>query len=76
MRLTVYTDYTMRVLMHLAVKHPSGELATIGLGAARRLPENLLGSGGAQSLDLSVNALAVGRDAGIAENHAGRVPER
>jgi len=29
MRLTVYTDYTMRVLMYLAVKHPSGELATI-----------------------------------------------
>jgi Rrf2 family nitric oxide-sensitive transcriptional repressor len=29
MRLTVYTDYTMRVLMYLAVKHPSGALATI-----------------------------------------------
>lgn len=29
MRLTVYTDYTMRVLMYLAVKHGSGELAKI-----------------------------------------------
>ncbi len=29
MRLTVYTDYTLRVLMYLALRHPSGELATI-----------------------------------------------
>lgn len=29
MRLTVYTDYTLRVMMYLAVKHKSGELATI-----------------------------------------------
>jgi Rrf2 family nitric oxide-sensitive transcriptional repressor len=29
MRLTVYTDYTLRVLMYLALRYPSGELATI-----------------------------------------------
>lgn len=29
MRLTTYTDYTLRVLMFLAVKHQTGELATI-----------------------------------------------
>jgi Rrf2 family nitric oxide-sensitive transcriptional repressor len=29
MRLTVYTDYTLRVLMYLALRHPSGELSTI-----------------------------------------------
>lgn len=29
MRLTLYTDYTLRVLMYLAAKHRSGELATI-----------------------------------------------
>jgi Rrf2 family transcriptional regulator, nitric oxide-sensitive transcriptional repressor len=27
--LTVYTDYTLRVMMYLAVKHKTGELATI-----------------------------------------------
>lgn len=29
MRLTVYTDYALRVMMYLAVKHKSGELSTI-----------------------------------------------
>ncbi len=29
MRLTVYTDYTLRVMMYLTVKHKTGELATI-----------------------------------------------
>lgn len=29
MRLTVYTDYTLRVMMYLALKHKSGDLATI-----------------------------------------------
>jgi Rrf2 family nitric oxide-sensitive transcriptional repressor len=29
LRLTVYTDYTLRVMMYLAVKHKTGELATI-----------------------------------------------
>lgn len=29
MRLTTYTDYTLRVLMYLALKHRGGELATI-----------------------------------------------
>jgi hypothetical protein len=41
----------------------------VGLCAARCLLEHFLGSGGAQSLHLSVNALVVGRNAGIAENH-------
>jgi len=29
MRLTVYTDYALRVMMYLAIKHKSGELCTI-----------------------------------------------
>lgn len=29
MRLTVYTDYTLRVMMYLAVKYKSGEVATV-----------------------------------------------
>jgi Rrf2 family nitric oxide-sensitive transcriptional repressor len=29
LRLTVYTDYALRVMMYLAVKHKSGELSTI-----------------------------------------------
>lgn len=29
MRLTVYTDYTLRVMMYLAVAYPSGKVATI-----------------------------------------------
>ena len=29
MRLTVYTDYTLRVMMYLALKYPSGDVATI-----------------------------------------------
>jgi hypothetical protein len=45
------------------------QLGAVGLRAAGRLLEHLLRSGGAQLLHLSVNALAVRRDAGIAENH-------
>ena len=29
MRLTVYTDYTLRVMMYLAVSYPRGEVVTI-----------------------------------------------
>jgi Rrf2 family transcriptional regulator, nitric oxide-sensitive transcriptional repressor len=29
MRLTVYTDYTLRVMMYLTVSYPSGDVATI-----------------------------------------------
>ncbi len=43
----------------------------VGPCAARRLPENLFGSGLAQLPDLRVNALAVCRYPRIAVNHAG-----
>jgi len=29
MRLTTYTDYALRVMMYLALKHPQGDVATI-----------------------------------------------
>jgi len=54
----------------------TAQLRAVGLGSADRLGENLLESRGALSLDLSANALAVGRNAGVAENHTGRLPER
>ena len=52
------------------------KLGAVALRTAGRLPKNLFGSGGAQSLHLRVNALAVRRDSCIAENHARTVPER
>ena len=74
-RQAVEARHKQRVAFAKAVDR-AAQLRAVGLRAARRLPENLLGSGGAQSLDLSVNALAVSRNAGVAENHAGRVPKR
>lgn len=47
-----------------------GELATVGLRTASRLSEHLRASGLGQLAHLGVNALAVGRDAGIAVFHA------
>ena len=55
----------------------AAKLGAVGLRAARRLLEHLLGSGGAKRLHLSINALAIRRDAGISENrHADRVGKR
>lgn len=43
MRLTVYTDYTLRVMMYLALKYPSGEVATIDdISGAYRISRNHL----------------------------------
>ncbi|RTL21919.1 MAG: Rrf2 family transcriptional regulator [Burkholderiales bacterium] len=43
MRLTVYTDYTLRVMMYLAVKHRDGSLATIdGIAQAYAISRNHL----------------------------------
>jgi len=47
----------------------AAQLGAVGLRAARRFRQDLLGSGGAKLLHLSVNALAVGRDSRIAVNH-------
>jgi hypothetical protein len=49
----------------------AAQLDTVGLRAARRFPQDLFGSGGAQLLHLRVEALAVGRYPCIAVNHAG-----
>jgi hypothetical protein len=45
------------------------QFGAFGLRPAGRLLENLLGSGGAKLLHLSVNALAVRRDSRVAVNH-------
>jgi hypothetical protein len=47
------------------------QLGAVGLGPARHFPEYLIGPSGAESGHLCRNALAVGRDPGIAEFHGG-----
>ena len=47
----------------------TAELAAVGLGSARHLPEHLARAGGPELAHLGVNALAVRRDAGIPVNH-------
>ncbi|VTZ51613.1 hypothetical protein MPC4_400014 [Methylocella tundrae] len=47
----------------------AAQLGAVSFRAARRFPEDLLGSGGAQLLDLRVEALAVRRYPCIAINH-------
>ena len=43
MRLTLYTDYTLRVMMYLAVAHPTGRVATIDdIAGAYRISRNHL----------------------------------
>ena len=66
MRLTVYTDYALRVMMYLAVKHKSGELSTIDdIVAAYRISRAHVAK---IVYDLGVNGLIVtvrGRMGGI-----------
>ena len=47
----------------------AAQLAAVGSRAACRLSKDLLGSGGARLLDLTVNALAIGRVSRVAVIH-------